>query len=132
MELRVLKYFLVVAREENITKAASLLHVTQPTLSRQIRDLEEELGQTEPQDKDQGTAPSGERIRDVSTQWLFDIAFLSCSVGTISGKPSEDLKKVEDEIYELSGVADESSRQRVTKAAHDYWHRTSLLFGLLA
>jgi len=93
---------------------------------------EEELGQTEPQDKDQGTAPSGERIRDVSTQWLFDIAFLSCSVGTISGKPSEDLKKVEDEIYELSGVADESSRQRVTKAAHDYWHRTSLLFGLLA
>ena len=37
MELRVLKYFLVVAREENITKAASLLHVTQPTLSRQLR-----------------------------------------------------------------------------------------------
>ena len=33
MELRVLKYFLVVAREENITKAAALLHVTQPTLS---------------------------------------------------------------------------------------------------
>lgn len=44
MELRVLKYFLMVAREENITHAAQLLHVTQPTLSRQIRDLEEELG----------------------------------------------------------------------------------------
>ena len=44
MELRVLKYFLVVAREENITKAASLLHVTQPTLSRQLMQLEEELG----------------------------------------------------------------------------------------
>ena len=43
MELRVLKYFLVVAREENITKAASLLHVTQPTLSRQLMQLEEEL-----------------------------------------------------------------------------------------
>ena len=39
MELRVLKYFLVVAREENITKAASLLHVTQPTLSRQLMQL---------------------------------------------------------------------------------------------
>lgn len=44
MELRTLKYFLVVAREENITKAAALLHVTQPTLSRQMMQLEEELG----------------------------------------------------------------------------------------
>lgn len=44
MELRVLNYFLMVAREENITKAAQLLHVTQPTLSRQIAQLEEELG----------------------------------------------------------------------------------------
>ena len=44
MELRVLRYFLVVAREENITRAAALLHVTQPTLSRQLMQLEEELG----------------------------------------------------------------------------------------
>ncbi len=44
MELRVLQYFLIVAREENITRAAQLLHVTQPTLSRQIAQLEEELG----------------------------------------------------------------------------------------
>ncbi|WP_122642821.1 LysR family transcriptional regulator [Luxibacter massiliensis] len=43
MELRVLKYFLIVAREENITRAANLLHVTQPTLSRQLMQLEEEL-----------------------------------------------------------------------------------------
>ena len=45
MELRVLRYFLAVAREENITAAANSLHLTQPTLSRQLRDLEEELGQ---------------------------------------------------------------------------------------
>ena len=44
MELRVLRYFLAVAREENITKAAALLHVTQPTLSRQLMQLEGELG----------------------------------------------------------------------------------------
>lgn len=36
MELRVLRYFLAIAREENMTKAASVLHLTQPTLSRQI------------------------------------------------------------------------------------------------
>ena len=44
MELRVLRYFLAVAREENITKAAAMLHLTQPTLSRQLMQLEEELG----------------------------------------------------------------------------------------
>ena len=44
MELRVLKYFLMVAREENITKAAIRLHMTQPTLSRQLIQLEGELG----------------------------------------------------------------------------------------
>lgn len=44
MEIRVLKYFLMTAREENITRAAALLHITQPTLSRQLMQLEEELG----------------------------------------------------------------------------------------
>ncbi len=44
MEIRVLKYFLAVAREENITKAAEVLHITQPTLSRQLAQLEEDVG----------------------------------------------------------------------------------------
>lgn len=45
MEVRVLKYFLAIAREGSITGAANFLHLTQPTLTRQIQDLEKELGQ---------------------------------------------------------------------------------------
>ena len=44
MELRILQYFLMVAREENITRAAKQLNMTQPTLSRQLMQLEDELG----------------------------------------------------------------------------------------
>lgn len=44
MDLRVLQYFLAVAREESISAAAQSLHLTQPTLSRQLKELEEELG----------------------------------------------------------------------------------------
>lgn len=44
MELRVLQYFVAVAREQNISAAAQALHLTQPTLSRQLKELEEELG----------------------------------------------------------------------------------------
>ena len=44
MEIRVLRYFLTVVREESITKAADVLHITQPTLSRQLSQMEEEVG----------------------------------------------------------------------------------------
>ena len=44
MEIRTLRYFLAVAREENMTRAAELLHVTQPTLSKTLKSLEDELG----------------------------------------------------------------------------------------
>lgn len=44
MEIRVLRYFLTVAREQNITKAAKVLNITQPTLSRQLAVLDDELG----------------------------------------------------------------------------------------
>lgn len=44
MEIRVLRYFLAVVREQNISRAAEALHITQPTLSRQIAELEEDIG----------------------------------------------------------------------------------------
>lgn len=44
MEIRVLRYFLTVVREESITKASEVLHITQPTLSRQLSRMEEEIG----------------------------------------------------------------------------------------
>lgn len=44
MEIRVLRYFLTVVREESITKVAEVLHITQPTLSRQLAQLEEDIG----------------------------------------------------------------------------------------
>jgi DNA-binding transcriptional LysR family regulator len=44
MEIKTLRYFLAVAREENMTRAAEILHVTQPTISKQLKALEDELG----------------------------------------------------------------------------------------
>lgn len=44
MEIRVLRYFLTVVREESITKASEVLHITQPTLSRQLAQMEKEMG----------------------------------------------------------------------------------------
>lgn len=44
MEFRLLRYFLTIAREGSISRAAHVLNVTQPTLSRQMKDLEAELG----------------------------------------------------------------------------------------
>lgn len=78
MELRTMRYFLAVAREENMTRAAELLHVTQPTLSKQLKALEDELG------------------KKLFTRHSFSIQLTE--EGILLRKRAEDLVKMADKI----------------------------------
>lgn len=78
MELRTMRYFLAVAREENMTRAAELLHVTQPTLSKQLKSLEDELG------------------KKLFTRHSFSIQLTE--EGILLRKRAEDLIKMADKI----------------------------------
>lgn len=78
MELRTMRYFLAVAREENMTHAAELLHVTQPTLSKQLKALEDELG------------------KKLFTRHSFSIQLTE--EGVLLRKRAEDLIKMADKI----------------------------------
>ena len=78
MELRTMRYFLAVAREENMTRAAELLHVTQPTLSKQLKSLEDELG------------------KKLFTRLSFSIQLTE--EGILLRKRAEDLVKMADKI----------------------------------
>ncbi len=72
MDIRVLRSFLAIAREGGITKAANFLHVTQPTLSRQIQDLEAELDVRlfERHSHSMTLTPAGERLRSRAEEIL--------------------------------------------------------------
>ncbi|WP_407873776.1 LysR family transcriptional regulator [Klebsiella quasipneumoniae] len=61
MDLKILRYFLTVSNTNNITKAADLLHITQPTLSRQLIMLEQSLGVELFEKKWQGNDPHTRR-----------------------------------------------------------------------
>ncbi|MCM1064946.1 MAG: LysR family transcriptional regulator [Eubacterium sp.] len=78
MEIRTLRYFLAAAREENMTRAAEMLHVTQPTLSKQLKSLEEELG------------------KKLFTRHSFSIRLTE--EGMLLRKRAEDLVKMADKI----------------------------------
>ncbi|MBM6614872.1 LysR family transcriptional regulator [Desemzia sp. RIT804] len=72
MELRLLKSFLVVAQEESVSKAAKVLHITQPTLSRQLQALEEELGTPlfERKNRSMQLTPGGILLKDRAQEIL--------------------------------------------------------------
>ncbi|MCM1101101.1 MAG: LysR family transcriptional regulator [Acetatifactor muris] len=78
MEIRTLRYFLAVAEQENMTRAAEILHVTQPTLSKQLKALENELG------------------KKLFTRHSFSIRLTE--EGVLLRKRAEDLVKMADKI----------------------------------
>ena len=78
MEIRTLRYFLAVAREENMTRAAAQLHVTQPTLSKTMKALEDELG------------------KKLFTRYSFSIALTE--EGVLLRNRAEDLVSMADKI----------------------------------
>ncbi|MCM1182190.1 MAG: LysR family transcriptional regulator [Roseburia sp.] len=87
MEIRTLRYFLAAAEEENMTRAAETLHVTQPTLSKQLKALEEELG------------------KKLFTRHSFSIRLTE--EGMLLRKRAEDLVKLADKITaEFSAIDD--------------------------
>ncbi|GFP57278.1 hypothetical protein ACSS6W_010454 [Trichoderma asperelloides] len=94
----------------------------EPDSSEKDQDIEKE---------ETGSASSNEQLRDLCIQWLFDISLLRLSIGNVAGETTQVFQKLEDAVYERSGLED-SSRQQVGKAAKSFWGRTSLLFGLLA
>lgn len=101
MELRTLRYFLALAQEGTISKAAKVLHVTQPTLSRQLADLEKEFGKTlfERGSKRIRLTEEGARLRDYAT-----------SIVTLADKATADLaqssRAVTGNVYIGCGESD--------------------------
>lgn len=101
---------------------------------KEAEEKEEANGEDKDKDaeKEEGDTESGsQQLRDLCTQWLFDISLLRLSVGNEAGETADAFQTLEDAVYERSGLED-SSRQHVGKAAKSFWSRTSLLFGLLA
>ena len=92
MELRVLRYFLEAARQGNITRAAEILNVTQPTMSRQIKGLEDELGERlfERTNYAIRLTPAGELLRERAEDML-----------SMAEKTLADFKSLKDD--EISG-----------------------------
>jgi len=112
MELRVLRYFITAVREQGISKAADMLHVTQPTLSRQLMDLEYELGTTllerNRQTKKLALTDAGMRLYSYAVQ----IVELADKAGTeISTKDSD----IEGDVY--IGTGESTIMHGIARAA---------------
>jgi len=94
MELRHLRYFVAVAREGGFVKAAEALHISQPPLSRQVRELEREVGTRLLERSGSGTVPTlaGEYFLAESERILDDVAAMSRSARSIGEAKDGDLR----------------------------------------
>ncbi|OAA71280.1 Vps51/Vps67-like protein [Cordyceps fumosorosea ARSEF 2679] len=72
-----------------------------------------------------------ELVKDICTQWLFDISVLQNCMGS-GGTAKEELLRVAEQVFKLTGIEDESARKGIVKQAGEFWQRISLLFALLA
>ena len=98
MELRVLRYFLAIVRENGISKAADALHVTQPTLSRQIMDLEDELGERLFERGRQGQGV----VLSAAGKLLYERA---ADIVSLAEKTAQDVKSFGGEIFGEISIA---------------------------
>ncbi|KZL67460.1 sphingolipid c9-methyltransferase [Colletotrichum incanum] len=69
--------------------------------------------------------------RDLTIQWLFDVSLLRLYLDTPPDSTSNELKSLEDKVYNSTGLDSDEARQRIIKSSQDYHKKTSLLFGLL-
>ncbi|KAL2202149.1 hypothetical protein CC79DRAFT_171080 [Sarocladium strictum] len=71
--------------------------------------------------------------KDLAIQWTFDVQYLrSCTRSADAAGVKDSLLQAEDTLWKHSGLKDKAAREKMAKAAGDYWQRTNLLFGLLA
>ena len=117
MEIRVLRYFLAVAREGNMTAAASALHITQPTLSRQLADLEEELGVRlfERKSHGVGLTPDGMRLRERAEEIIGLLDKTRAEFAALGAELAGDIHIGCGETREMRHLAE---LMRETRAAH--------------
>ncbi|CCF39092.1 hypothetical protein CH063_10017 [Colletotrichum higginsianum] len=69
--------------------------------------------------------------RDLLIQWLFDVSLLRCYLDPQADSESNELKGLEDRVYDSTGLDSNDARQSIAKSSQDYHKRTNLLFGLL-
>ncbi|KAM7197684.1 putative sphingolipid c9-methyltransferase [Rhypophila sp. PSN 637] len=97
---------------------------------------EEEEEKKEPSDEvveKKNDGPTPEQRRDLLVQWLFDLLYLGHFIELPRGDLDDgQLKKLEEKVYEASGLDNPQARERLVKSSQEYFKRTSLLFGLLS
>ena len=127
MELRVLHYFLAVAREQSISAAAQSLHLTQPTLSTQLKALEEELGK---QLLVRGT--KGSRKVTLTEEGMI-LRKRAEEILTLVNKAEEEIAHSDDTVVGTVSISKSGTRTSATKSpaatrstCWNTWTRASL------